>query len=1394
MKSITFNNLTKHQQSRWLVTSATTMILTALTIGSHTAYADENTATSTTNQQTSSQVMPAAESQSTATTIKTAATPAKESSNNTNSSRPVATTMADQTTAKTVTSTVTATNTVVSVQGSAPAKTDATDTVMTTPNTTTSTTSSNDNTSTNATSPDTIVTTPSATNSTNITDKSSVQSATAVSTKTSTTNQPGKTQSMVKANSDTDQTQVGAAQAHLSQESVKSRATQPITISATQRAVQEDINQWMPNKLLQQEVLRQLRAQNPGRTWNSADDITKDDMLLLTTYYGKDTYIDGKTSYSLEGLQYATNLTTVWLNNNLNAPSGSYYSDVTDISQLADLQKLQVVNIQQNRITDISPLANLKNLTTVDAAYNHISDFSPLKGFKNLKGTFSNQFITLPPAYISADNNIATLAVDCYLPDGTKTQFKPNGGVGETVFYKNGQTYARWYINGAGGGNYDSNGHIYYTNMKSQQPGIAGPTFNGTTVIPMDDYYFMTAASDGNNFVVVRPYVLAATAAPITVKYVDALTGKSLVTTDLTLNGIVGQPYTTQRIDNDLPNYDFTNIIGNASGVFTADAQTVTYYYTRKDAGDITIHMVDTNGNLIHDSATLTGKNNLGNAYDLAAPTFNHFKLQDTVGNAAGVFTTDPQSVTFIYVRLDAGNITVKYQDKNGQQLKPTKTIAGSQSLGQTYQTEPLDIENYTLTTTPANATGTFTDQEQTVIYVYVRRDAGQIVVKYQDSAGNQLAPDKILDGKAQLGSVYQTEAILVPNFYLVATPENATGAFATDTQTVIYQYARSDAGNITVKYQDASGTALAPDDVLTGNHQLGRPYQTSAKTIENYRLIQTPANATGQFSDQAQTVIYVYTRADAGNITVQYLDENGKQLAADSVLSGQGQLGRPYETSPLNINGYTITSTQGNTTGTYTTQPQRVVYIYERTAGQPVTAKYQDAHGKTIHPDVVHTGYFGESYSTEQLVIDGYTFKAVQGDVSGTFGNAAKTVTYIYERTTGQPVTAKYQDEHGKTIHPDVVHNGYLGDSYSTEQLTIDSYIFKTVQGDVSGTFGNAAKTVTYIYERTAGQPVTAKYQDEYGKTIHPDVIHTGYFGDSYSTEQLAIDGYTFKAVQGDVSGTFGNAAKTVTYIYERTTGQPVTAKYQDEYGKIIHPDVIHTGYLGDSYSTEQLTIDSYIFKTVQGDVSGTFGTDAKTVTYIYTKNTPTIPESKGTVTVHYVTKDGITLNAPTVLSGKTGTSYQTKALTFTNYELVGQPENTTGLFTTDNVDVTYVYQATNTTGTGDIIDPEEPEQPTKPVEPTTPKTPSEPGTTSTQPDNIKPAQPTATVKPAATVKPTLKPAAAHANLVKTTSPATEQSDQLPQTDEQTGKLTVILGLLLSVVTLGFYGKHRQS
>ncbi|CAM3173133.1 hypothetical protein [Lactiplantibacillus plajomi] len=120
--------------------------------------------------------------------------------------------------------------------------------------------------------------------------------------------------------------------------------TQPVVAKASAykaaaRAT-EDINEWMPNKALQQEVLADLRYQNKDRTWNSAADITKEDMLLLKTFFGEDTYVDGKTSYSLEGLQYAKNVTRMGLNNGFNAPSGRIYGDVTDLTPLAGLTKL----------------------------------------------------------------------------------------------------------------------------------------------------------------------------------------------------------------------------------------------------------------------------------------------------------------------------------------------------------------------------------------------------------------------------------------------------------------------------------------------------------------------------------------------------------------------------------------------------------------------------------------------------------------------------------------------------------------------------------------------------------------------------------------------------------------------------------------------------------------------------------------------------------------------------------------------------------------------------------------------------------------------------------------------------------------------------------------------
>ncbi|WP_125582740.1 DUF5776 domain-containing protein [Levilactobacillus cerevisiae] len=63
----------------------------------------------------------------------------------------------------------------------------------------------------------------------------------------------------------------------------------------------------------------------------------------------------------------------------------------------------------------------------------------------------------------------------------------------------------------------------------------------------------------------------------------------------------------------------------------------------------------------------------------------------------------------------------------------------------------------------------------------------------------------------------------------------------------------------VTVHYVDDQGKTLAADKTLTGD--LNAAYQSDALTITGYKLTQTPANATGKFTSDAQTVTYVYTK-----------------------------------------------------------------------------------------------------------------------------------------------------------------------------------------------------------------------------------------------------------------------------------------------------------------------------------------------------------------------------------------------------------------------------------------------------------------------------------------------------------------------------------------------------
>ena len=107
--------------------------------------------------------------------------------------------------------------------------------------------------------------------------------------------------------------------------------------------------------------LRSAIANKRGKA--AEDTITVADMLILAEFKGINANIS-----DLTGLEAATNLTELWLQNN----------SISDISPLAGLTQLTYLHLEDNSISDISAIEGLTSLIALWINNNAISDISPL--------------------------------------------------------------------------------------------------------------------------------------------------------------------------------------------------------------------------------------------------------------------------------------------------------------------------------------------------------------------------------------------------------------------------------------------------------------------------------------------------------------------------------------------------------------------------------------------------------------------------------------------------------------------------------------------------------------------------------------------------------------------------------------------------------------------------------------------------------------------------------------------------------------------------------------------------------------------------------------------------------------------------------------------------------
>lgn len=146
------------------------------------------------------------------------------------------------------------------------------------------------------------------------------------------------------------------------------------------------------------------------------------------------------------------------------------------------------------------------------------------------------------------------------------------------------------------------------------------------------------------------------------------------------------------------------------------------------------------------------------------------------------------------------------------------------------------------------------------------------------------------------------------------------------------------------------------PDSKVT-TYSFGSMYSEEIPEVSGYEYM----GYIHEFKDAPKPI-------EKGNITVQFLDEQGKELADPETLTGD--VGTEYKTSPKNVDGYTLVDTPSNATGKFESMTQTVKYVY-KTIDQSATivVKFVDASGNEFSiPNLTNKGYT-EAYKSEGLV-----------------------------------------------------------------------------------------------------------------------------------------------------------------------------------------------------------------------------------------------------------------------------------------------------------------------------------------------------------------------------------------------------------------------------------------
>lgn len=692
----------------------------------------------------------------------------------------------------------------------------------------------------------------------------------------------------------------------------------------------------------------------------------------------------------------------------------------------------------------------------------------------------------------------------------------------------------------------------------------------------------------------------------------------------------------------------------------------------------------------------------------------------------------DPESITItndgevkeIKVLYTAeGTVIARYKDTDGVVLAQEETTTGI--VGTDYTTNSKNIYGYTLVSEPTNKNGVYTYNENNepiyVDYIYTKNEGA---LEINDVIKTQI--NKITGANSTFKYILSYNGKLdnyvgVANLTLVDTLPYDVASIEYDESICSYDSAtRKLTCNKKVEItKDNKDTILNTQiEVIVKYNKLTSTTDLEVKNIVDSKLVYGDKSALDN-DDVIDTI-------KSSKVTAIYVDEDNHTLASSEVTTGL--IDNEYTTNEKTIYGYTLKEVPANKNGVYTEEEIIVKYVYTKNDGT-VT---ENSVVKTGPEDITSVnGVFNYTLTYKGEITD-YTGTAKLTLIDRLPYELDDNSTYEGCTYNAQDKTLTCEREFTISENNTKVEVSF---ALSLKFKNIDSdKITNKVESKLE--YGNNHEedddeTETEVFKGT----VIARYFDEEENVIAKEESSEGLGGSEYTTSKKDIYGYTYKTVVGEENGKY-TAKETiyVDYIYTKNDGtvtENVTTKNQ--VNEIVGSNskfeyvLSYNGKIEDYRGEAKITLTDKLPYTVK-DISYdqnycSFDKNSNTlvcekifnidkdnqeinvefrveVIYIGLTSTTDLAvknvvdailtygnnekPSQGEVTdivksskviAKYVDEDGNELALQEEMTGLINTEYNTHEKNILGYTLKEMPSNKDGVYTEEEIIVTYVY-----------------------------------------------------------------------------------------------------------------------